>query len=91
MYYLGGGGGQGVCWPPSQIIPPPLPTPMRIYASVVLFYIFSILLSMNCHSDYNTIDGRIAGSRRPYPDIFQRSIKSPRVHELCRTYFVVQA
>ena len=29
-------------------------------------YIF--LVSINCHSDYNTIDGRIAGNRRPYPD-----------------------
>ena len=65
---------------------------MRLYASVVLFLIFSpILLSMNCHSDYNTIDGRIAGNRRPYSDIFQSSIKSPREHEFCQTHFVVEA
>ena len=43
------------------------------------------------HSDYDTIDGRIAGNRRPYPDIFQRSIKSTRVHVLCQTHFVVEA
>ena len=43
------------------------------------------------HSDYDTIDGRIAGNRRPYPDIFQRSIKSSRVHELCQTHFVLEA
>ena len=43
------------------------------------------------HSDYDTIDGHIAGNRRPYPDIFQRSIKPPRVHELCQTHFVVKA
>ena len=55
------------------------------------FYIFPILLSMNCHSDNNTIDGHIAGNRRPYPDIFQRYIKYPRVHELCQTYSVVEA
>ena len=55
-------------------------------------FIFSpILLSINCHSDYDTIDGRIAGNRDPYPDIFQSSIKSPRVHELCKTHFVVEA
>ena len=36
-------------------------------------FIFSpILLSMNCHSD-----GRSAGNRRPYPDVFQRSINLP--------------
>ena len=56
----------------------------------ILFIFFPILLSMNCHSDYDTIDGRIAGNRRPYPDIFQRSIKSPRVLELCLTLFVVE-
>ena len=43
------------------------------------------------HSDYDTIDGRIAGNRRPYHDTFKRSIKSPRVHELCQTHFVVEA
>ena len=49
-----------------------------------------ILLSMNCHSNYDNIDGGIAGNRRPYPDIFQRAIKSSRVHELCQTHFVVE-
>ena len=63
---------------------------MCLYASVVLFIFSPILLSMNCHSDYDTIDDRIAGNRRPDPDIFQRSIKSPRVHELCHTHFVVE-
>ena len=43
------------------------------------------------HSDYDTIDGRIAGNRHPYPDIFQRSIKSPGMHELCQTHFLVEA
>ena len=43
------------------------------------------------HSDYDTIDGRTAGNRRPYRDIFQRSIKSPSVYELCQTHFVVEA
>ena len=32
------------------------------------FYIFPILLSPKCHSDYNTIDGRIAANRRSYPE-----------------------
>ena len=64
---------------------------MHLYASVVLFIFSPILLSMNYRSDYNFIDGRIAGNRRPFPDIFQRSIKSQRVHELCQTYFVVEA
>ena len=64
---------------------------MRLYASVVLFFIFSpILLSVNCHSDNDTIEGRIAGNRRSYHDIFQRFIKSSRVHELCQTHFVVE-
>ena len=54
-------------------------------------YMFPILLPMNRHSEYNTSDGRIAGNRRPYPDIIQRSIKSSRVHELCQTHFVVKA
>ena len=40
-----------------------------IYGS---FYIFPILLSMNCHSDYNTIDGRIARNRRPYHRYFSK-------------------
>ena len=45
------------------------------------FFIFSlILLSMNCDLDFDTIDGRFTGNRRPYPDIFQRSIQSPRAH-----------
>ena len=61
-------------WYFSYFTPPPLPP---------------ILLSTNCHSDYDTIDGRIAGIRRPYLDNFQRSIKSPRVQELCQTHFVV--
>ena len=52
---------------------------------VCYIYIFPILLSMNCHSDYNTSDSRMAGNRRPYPDIFQRSRKSLKVHELCRS------
>ena len=43
-------------------------------------------MSMNCNSNYITVDGR--GNRRQYPDIFQRSIKSPRVHELCQTHCV---
>ena len=64
---------------------------MRLYASVVLFIFSPILLLMNCHSDYDTIDGRIAGNRRPYPDIFQRPIKSPSMHELYQTHFVVEA
>ena len=64
---------------------------MRLYASVVRFICSPILLSMNFHSDYNTIDGRIASNRRPYPDIFQRSMKYHRVHELCQTHFVVEA
>ena len=55
-------------------------------------FVFSpILLSINCHSDYDTIDGRIIGNRHPYPNIFQSSIKSPRVHELCETHFFVEA
>ena len=55
------------------------------------FFIFSpILLSVNCHSDYDTIEGRIAGNGYSYHDIFQRFIKSPRVHELCQTHFVVE-
>ena len=62
---------------------------MRSFAFVVLFIFSLTLLSMNCHSD-DTIDGRIAGNRRPYPDIFQRSIKSPSVLELCQTHFVVE-
>ena len=37
------------------------------------FYFSPMLLSIKCHSDYNTIDGRIAGNRCPYPDI-RRSI-----------------
>ena len=54
-------------------------------------FIFSpILLSMNCHSDYDTIEGRNAGNRHPYPDIFQSTIKFPKVHELCQTHFVVE-
>ena len=64
---------------------------IRLYESVVHFIFSRILLSMNYHSDYNTIDGRIAGNRRPYLDIFQKSIKSTRVHELCQTHFVVEA
>ena len=55
------------------------------------FYIFPDTAVDELHSDYNTIDGRIADNRRPYPDIFQRFIKSPRVHELCQTHFVVEA
>ena len=43
-----------------------------VYMFLWYFYFFPILLSMNCHSDYNTIDGRIAGNRRPYPDIFSK-------------------
>ena len=35
------------------------------------WYCLHFSLSMNCQSDYGTIDGRIAGNRRP--DIFQRS------------------
>ena len=49
------------------------------------FYFSPILLSMNCHSDC-----RIAGNPRPHPGIFQRSIKSSRVQELCQTHFVVE-
>ena len=63
---------------------------MHLYVSVVFFTFSPILLLMNCHSDYDTIDGRIAGNRRPYPDIFQFSINSPRVHDLCQTHFVVE-
>ena len=61
---------------------------VRVYASVVLFIFSPILLSMNCHSDCDTIDDRIAGNRRPYPGIFQRFIKSPRVYELCQPHFL---
>ena len=64
---------------------------MRVYASLVLFIFSSILLSMNCHTDYDPIDGRIAGNRRPYPDIFQRSIKSPKTYKLYQTHYVGQA
>ena len=64
---------------------------MRVYASLELFIFSSILLSMNCHSDYDPIDGRIAGNRRPYPDIFHRSMKSPRTYELYLTHYVGQA
>ena len=39
---------------------------------------------------FQYIDGRIAGSRRAYSDNFQRSIKSPRVHEFCQTHFDVE-
>ena len=62
---------------------------MSLNASEVLFIFSPILLLMNCHSEYNTIGGRTSGNRRLYPDIFQRSIKSPKVHELCQTHFVV--
>ena len=61
-----------------------------VHALVLLFILSPILLSMNSHSDYDTIDGRIAGYRCPYPDIFQRSIKSHRVHEFCQTHLVVE-
>ena len=44
---------------------------------------------MNYYSDYDTIDGRIAGNRHPYPDIFQMS-KNPRKHELCQAHFVIE-
>ena len=54
------------------------------------FIFFPILLSMNFHADYDTIDVSIAGNRRPCPDIFQRFIISPRVHGLCQTHFVVE-
>ena len=53
-------------------------------------YIFLDTAIDELHSDYDTIDGRIAGNRRSYPGIFQRSIKSPIVHELCQTHFVVE-
>ena len=36
------------------------------------------------HLHYNTIDGCIAGSRRPYPDNFQRSITVPQLAETLR-------
>ena len=52
---------------------------MCVHALICIYgiFIFSlILLSMNCHPDYDTIDGRIAGNRHPYPDSFQSSIKS---------------
>ena len=57
-----------------------------VYVHVLIcicgIFIFSLLLlSMNCHSDYDTIDGRIAGNRHPYPDIFQSAIQSPRLYE----------
>ena len=47
-----------------------------VQALICIFgiFIFSpILLSMNGHSDYDTIDGRIAGNRHPYPDFFKLS------------------
>ena len=58
------------------------------YMHLWYFYISPIRLSMNCHSDNDTIDGRIAGNRHPYPDIFQSSIKSARAHELSQKHFV---
>ena len=55
---------------------------MRLYASAVLFIFSPILLSMTCHSDYNTIDGRIAGNRHLNPVSFRVSVKSHRKHGL---------
>ena len=45
---------------------------MRLYACVILFIFPSILLLMNCHSDYDSIDSRVAGNRRPYFNIFRK-------------------
>ena len=57
-----------------------------VHAVICVFgiFIFSpILLSMNDHSDYDTIDGRIAGNRHPYPDIF---FKVPYYLPECMNY-----
>ena len=54
------------------------------------FYIFPDTAVDELSTDYDIIDGRIAGNRRSYPDIFQRSINSPRMHELCQTHIVVE-
>ena len=53
------------------------------------FYIFPDTAVDELLSDYNTIDDHIAGNQRPYPDIFQRSIISPRMHELYHTHYML--
>ena len=62
-----------------------------MYFSISTRTVVSIFCREPYHSDYDSINGRITGNRRPYPDIFQRSIKYPRVHELCQTHFIVEA
>ena len=40
------------------------------------------------HSQYNSLDSRITGSRQPYPGIFLGSIKSTIAQNICNSHLI---